>query len=302
MKFTGRVSLNEDFLSVFHPFYYMHTIFSVRKYNIYDNCVEVVKRKNIICALIINLLMLCFYGLVMAYTRFGSVFNLAYYFIYFEYAFNFGAVCFFNIYFSSHSVRLLLILYEVNKSLDSSKDLKKLKIFTWLSIIFMVSNCVALTFFKVAYDFNWSFMRGIFVSISVLLDMELLHITITVSILSYQTRMWNSIVENTYFGKVNDDEITVDNDTALEEMNNTLHSVNEAWSIIRSSSGLIVNYNFILYCSVMLMFQKTYFRYGKHLKSHLLQIIFHYVTTFIQSLFYAEIVIIWSKMHYVRIR
>lgn len=256
MKLTRKVSLNDVFLDIFYPFYYINTMLCVRKYNIFGNFVEIITRKNIMWAILINCLVACFYGLVMTFTFSGQPLKWAYYFIYFQYAFNFAAVCFMNLYFSGKSVRLLLILNELNKNLFSnSKDMRKMKISTWVSIVFILSNCIGLVFFKAAYDMNWSFIRGIFVSISALLDIEIVQIMITINMLSYQTKMWSFIIKNTQFEKVNDDEIAVDNETVLEEMKNALESVTEAWSLIQNSSGFTVNSIFlfqsILKCRIL---------------------------------------------------
>ncbi|PZC77109.1 hypothetical protein B5X24_HaOG203726 [Helicoverpa armigera] len=87
--------------------------------------------------------------------------------------------------------------------------------------------------------------------------------------LTCYTYRWNEYLNKINFGNNNDD-VTVDREKLLDDVENVIESVNEAWNLILKTSGLFI--------------------------------FFHFTTTFVQTLVYVGVLIIWSKMHFVSIK
>ncbi|KAH9644418.1 hypothetical protein HF086_006446 [Spodoptera exigua] len=109
-------------------------------------------------------------------------------------------------------------------------------------------------------------MRALYVSTSILLDLELIHISIYIYILTSKIKLWNRNIKSIDFGD-NNNEIAIDKVSLLEELEKTIISMNDAWGIIMKTSGF--------------------------------SILIHFITTFVQVLVYVGVLIIWSNADFV---
>lgn len=239
----SNIVLDDELFSIIYPFYIVNSFLLVRKYNIRENnSIEHVNRTNTMCAVFISCFIFCFYYIVMNYTHFGVViYRTGYFFVYFCYAFVFASISVINLYHTDVSVRLLYIFNENNKYLYSRKYIRKLKLITWVSIGLVITDCVSLVIFKLIYDIHWSFMRGFYVAMSGLLDVELIQVSILILLLTYQTRIWNKKVENWKPMFMNDESIVADNEMMLEEIYFNFKCIIEAWNLIMKSAELFVS-------------------------------------------------------------
>uniref|UniRef100_A0A2H1WQ90 SFRICE019034.2 n=1 Tax=Spodoptera frugiperda TaxID=7108 RepID=A0A2H1WQ90_SPOFR len=258
--------INKEFLSIFSPFYFINSILCMRKYNISGNNVQIVTIKNIVGTIFVTCAMIGYYYATMKFTIFKSIEYISIYnVIYFEYLFNFVSVCIFNLCYSTKNVRLVFILYDINRSLYKSSDTKKFKKVSCISTAFLFFSCFALTVFKLFYDPYWTLMRALYVSSSILLDLELVHISIVIYMLTSKMKVWNKNTKSIDLGH-NNDEIEIDKVSVLEELERAIISMNDAWNIIVKTSGF--------------------------------NILIHFITTFIQVLVYVGVLIIWSHAEF----
>lgn len=249
MKHRSKVLLNKDFLSILRPFYILDTIVCVRKFNISINYVENISRKNIMCAIMFHCVMSCLYFINVKYTNFSIIsYKMIYNIAYFEYVLNFSVVCINNLLYSSTSVRLLSVLNEINSCLYSPKDLKKFRMISWGVTTFLLLCCVMLVALKLVFDPSWTLLRGVYVSTSIILDLEVARTMVLIFMLACKTEKWNNYVENINFGNDND-AITLDREAALEEMYHALMSVHEAWNLIKKTSAFMVSYIITQICN-----------------------------------------------------
>ena len=240
MKYQRKLYLSKEFLSIFCPFYFISTILCMRKYNINYNYVENISRKNIVYAALSISAMSGFYHMIMEYSQFSiktywNIYNI----IYFEYLLNFAGVSIINLYYSTTTVRLLSILFKISKCFYNSSDIQNFKIMSRSLTVTLLLFCVILVLFKLIYDPCWTFFRGIYVSTSVILDLEIIQIILYTHMLTYKTIRWNYNVKNINFENGND-EIALDRELILEEMHDTMSSIYDAWELTLKTSGFSV--------------------------------------------------------------
>ncbi|CAH0696177.1 unnamed protein product [Spodoptera exigua] len=96
---------------------------------------------------------------------------------------------------------------------------------------------------------------------SALLDVEMIHITVYILLLTHQTRVWNKKVENFKPDSVNDDDIVEDNEMLLEEIYFNFECITEAWNLIKKSAELFGKLEYLISHAVgmLLLLTKDFF-------------------------------------------
>lgn len=179
----------------------------------------------------------------MKYASFSlTQYILIYNIMYGEFLLQFSAVSMVNLYQSNASVHLLSTMHEINRYLYCNKDTKKFKLIAHTSV-FSVWLC-NFTFlaYKLLFDKHWPWMRVVYVTVTLFLDLEILNIVIFIYIITCKTRKWNDDIEKNHVWNDSDD-VTIDIDSNLKDMHHALNSLIEAWNLITETAGLKVNTN-----------------------------------------------------------
>lgn len=89
-------------------------------------------------------------------------------------------------------------------------------------------------------------MKAVFISVILLIDLEIVQIVLFIYIITCKTRKWNDNIEKIDLRNENDD-ITIDINSNLDDINRVLNSLIEAWNLMTETSGFKVNANYSTY-------------------------------------------------------
>ncbi|XP_072948386.1 uncharacterized protein [Epargyreus clarus] len=257
--------VDKEFQNLLTPFYFLTMIFCLRKYDLRDNYVTPnTKRDLVTCALgMFIAYMLLFCTLRYFATVFDTSTVFAMYLItYVQYAINYTILCFLNVIEGKLNVDVLLILHQINKSLQSSADDRKLKYLSWMSTSGLLVVYFLLVFFKLLLDPLWNWSRATFIATTLIFDLELLYIVFIAYFLACKTDTWRQMLQEKRMYPENvisneNEEIELDEKLLKFEM------IINALELTKKSSRWTI--------------------------------LFHFVIAFTQALAYFEILILWIK-------
>lgn len=233
--------LGNEILEIFRPFYLYSIILCAQKYQIKYNTVSRVSKPNIAFAVLGSCVLLILFIFVSMYTNFTTITSsvFMYHLVYISYLFIHVVVCLTNVYYSCSYVRILSNLHEICESFSSRQQSTHYKIISWASLISIISFDVVLVIFKLCYDRTWTVTRAVYLSTSILIDIEISQVVLIVHILKQKTKLWNDKVLKMNIEE--NEEVSIDRKRELKEMHTVMKLIIQSWSLTSKSSEFKVN-------------------------------------------------------------
>nr|WCC57740.1 gustatory receptor 28 [Papilio dardanus] len=255
--------LEKEFISMIKPLYYISSIFLYRKFHIIDNKIYP-NTKRILLYLGIGLFLAYFLlisTLISLYDMYNPAIFYGYVIAYSQYSINYTILYIFIIINSKFNLQLLLKLQTIDRFLYNNNDNRKIKILIWFACIALVVTYLLFVVFKLLYDPLWDWMRAIFILTSLIFDIELTFCIYIVYYLACKMVRWAEIIQ---VDEKNPNVLQDDIGIMLVEM-------------------LFKVYEELLDALVLVK------------KAAQFAILLHFVTMFIQSITYIEILILMTQ-------
>lgn len=283
--------MNKHFEQIFNPFYYLTTMCCVRKIILKNHKISLINKTDIIVSVLANtgIGILCYFTIVQFISQLVSP-SVLYIYVsaYLIYAIDYAILHIVNFVESTNNLSLFLTLREIYIHLSLRKQLNKIRFVLFLPCTIYVCGYLFLIACKLSIDPLWTWTRGLFVSLSLIFDLELIYSRFIIHFLSNKIKTWAKIFRNI-------DERIDNYESVIRKMDKVYRMLIDAVIFHKKAFQLTV-----IKCNLSRMsVTKAPFNVSE-VYVYMLQILLHFVTCFIQNLFYIEIIILWSKSSEVR--
>nr|WCC58013.1 gustatory receptor 28 [Papilio xuthus] len=267
--------LEIKFLSMIKPLHYISCIFFLRKFNIIDNKIYPNARKYILCLgigmfLTNFLLITCLISLINIYDV--SIFYV-YVLAYSQYSINYSILCFSNIIYSKFNIQLLLKLQAIDRYLYNAKDTIKIKFVVWFACILLIFTYILFVTFKLMFDPLWDWIRGLFIVISLIFDIELIYCIFFVYYLACKMVRWSEIIQvDENNPNVLQDDIGI---TLVEMLFKVYEQLLDALVLVKKAAQFAILLHFVImfiqsitYIEILILMTQTQKLQEVSIKSH----------------------------------
>lgn len=192
--------LEKDFISNFKVFYLIWWPFCMRKYKLNKNHIISTTKIDIVAVIFGNIVMYIF--LFLTLQNFSQILggNLTFYIYcitYFLYALNHNINSVLNIINSQIQLNIVHKLQEIDSFLYDERDTLKLKYFVRGLTITLFLIYVPFLSVKISIDPLWFWARGVFISLTLYFELEVIYTAFVVYFLACKTKKWTEHIRNT---------------------------------------------------------------------------------------------------------
>lgn len=253
LRHSRKSMIEKRLLIILKPFYYSESIVCIRKFNKYQDSVESTCIKNVFPLIVTSFSVIILFLISLKQDNFiagadlPTYYPFVYYIINLQYTVNYLIAGIVNLYYSKAHVRLLKVLVKIISSVHTEEELKTYKEISWISCIIIFLYYLTLLIGKLYLDTHWTIIRALFISLSILFDLEIIQTTVFVLILIHQVKKCNNYmtdinVENSDVDTI----IRIKREAIPDEMHTVMKDVLMIWEIIKESNKLNVSYLFLL--------------------------------------------------------